>query len=376
MLRGPPWPGRMPRLPILGLVVLSTLVLACDDGTTEPAGGRVVEGVDLDLLFAQPSMDEIDAVRAEWSSRAPAAEDVSTEADTVVTIGEAEVRVRVVGHDTGGSRHYGAILSPTQAAASGPVLIYAHGGDSGVDVEEVLALLPFAGELGSGTVWVIPSFRSESLRFGDASWVSGGPPSPWDRDVDDALALLEVTLATEPAADEERIGVLGLSRGAGVAMLMAIRDERIDRVVEFFGPTDFFGPYVQELVEEALRGAPRDLPGLRYLDETLIQPLRLGELTIAQVRPALIRRSTVLHAELLGTLQLHHGTADAVVDVSQAEALISAMEMLGRDEPTFQGFLYPGGTHNPFTLPGSIDRALAFLGALSGSAAESESPPS
>ena len=247
---------------------------------------------------------------------------------------------------------------------SAPVLVYAHGGDGGASAEEALALFPFLGTLGTGAVWVIPSFRSESLRFDGSTWTSGGSPSPWDRDVDDALALIEVTLALEPAADEDRIGVLGLSRGAGVGLLMSARDPRIGRIVEFFGPTDFFDEYVQNVVEEALRGSPRNLPGLAFLNETLIQPLKNGELTIAQVRPELIRRSAVLHAERLPSLQIHHGTADVVVEVSQAESLIAAMEALGRTEPDFQSFLYEGGGHNPLSLSGSVDRAVDFLSLL------------
>ena len=64
------------------------------------------------------------------------------------------------------------------------------------------------------------------------SYRSDGNASPWDWDVDDALALLDVAISTTPEANSDRIGVLGISRGADVAMLMAIRDPRIDAVVE------------------------------------------------------------------------------------------------------------------------------------------------
>ena len=53
-----------------------------------------------------------------------------------------------------------------------------------------------------------------------------------------------------------------------------MRDQRIDAVVEFFGPTDFFGEYAREIFEEALEGELRDLPGLEYFNETVIQPGR------------------------------------------------------------------------------------------------------
>jgi hypothetical protein len=150
---------------------------------------------------------------------------------------------------------------------------------------------------------------------------------------------------------------------------MAIRDPRIDVVVEFFGPTDFFGPFVQEVVEEALLGTPRDLPGLAYLDQRFIQPLKDGQLAIGDVRLELVRRSPVYYAQQLPQLQVHHGTADAVVPVGEAERLIEVMSALGRGAPGFEAYLYPDGEHDPLTLDGSIERTLEFLGRLRSAAA-------
>jgi dipeptidyl aminopeptidase/acylaminoacyl peptidase len=219
--------------------------------------------------------------------------------------------------------------------------------------------------LESEFVFVAPSFRSEPLIYDGTTYLSEGAPSPWDRDVDDALALLSVTLSgLVPEADPGRVGVIGFSRGANVALLMAERDTRIDLVVEFFGPTDFFGPFAQDVVEEALRGQLRDLPGLDYLNTQFIQPLKRGELTIADVRPELVRRSPVLYAGRLPPLQVHHGTDDEVVPVGEAERLIEVMQGLGRGEPEFEYYIYEGGTHNPLTLSGSLERTRDFAGRL------------
>ncbi len=89
-----------------------------------------------------------------------------------------------------------------------------------------------------------------------------------------------------------------------------------------------------------------------------------GALTIEDVWPELLRRSPVYFADRLPQLQGHHGTLDVVVDVSQAERLIEVMEQLGRSEPEFEFYLYEGGTHNPLSLPGSIDRSAEFLSRL------------
>lgn len=362
------WIGAMsdtgsPGRPAAALALLTVLV-ACSDGGTGPPESRVVASVDLDLLFAEPAPAEVEAIAAEWVARSPGAAEVAIEKDTVVTIGDP-MRVRVVSHDVDGVRHYGAIIAGEGLVGSAPVVVYAHGGDAGASLSDVLQLAFLAG-VATEFVWVVPSFRSESLRLFATTWTSEGPPSPWDHDVDDALSLLDVALQLEPAADEDRIGVLGFSRGGGVAMLIGIRDPRVDRVVEFFGPTDFFGTYVQDVTEEALLGSPRDLPGLAFLDERFIQPLRRGEITIAEVRAELIRRSAVLFAKRLPTLQVHHGDADDVVAVSQAESLIATMSALGRGAPDFEPYIYRGGTHNPLTLPGSIPRVVEFLSALLG----------
>lgn len=345
------------------LTVLGALATGgCSDATAPD--DRTVAGVDLDVLFAPPTSAEVAAVEADWAARDPVAADVDVALDTTVTLDTLIVRIRVVSHSVDGTQHYGAVLASEALSESTPTLVYTHGGDGGVAIDDVLSLIPFLGDVAASYVWVIPSFRSETLELGSQSWTSDGPPSPWDRDVDDALALLDVAFELEALADPTRVGVLGFSRGAGVGLLMGIRDPRVDRVVEFFGPTDFFGPFVQDVVEEALMGSPRDLPGLTFLDQTYLQPLARGELSVAAVRSQLVRRSAVLFADRLPAVQVHHGTADAVVDVSQAEALIDALTDLGRGEPDFESYLYEGGTHNPLSLANSVGRTVDFLEAL------------
>ncbi len=339
-------------------------VTACGDSSGPE--DRIVEGVNFTQLFAPPTQAEIDAVLADWAGRDVSAQGVRVEAAATVAVGDTQAVLQVVSHTVGGVRHYGAVMVPVGAQpASLPVLMYTHGGDGGVNVDDLLPLLPLIlGGLEDDFVFVAPSFRSEPLVFQNTTYLSEGEPSPWDRDVDDALALLNALAAVAPEADTSRIGLAGFSRGAAVAMLMAERDPKIDLVVEFFGPTDFFGPFVQDVVEEALRGMPRDLPGLDFLNARFIQPLKRGELSIADMRLEILRRSPVYFAERLPPLQVHHGTADDIVPVGEAERLIEVMQGLGRGPPDFEFFLYEGGVHNPLTLTGSLPRAQAFLGRL------------
>lgn len=336
--------------------------VACGDAGTGPDAG-----VDLDALFAPPTQQEIDAVLADWAARNPQP-DLQTvgDPDTISAQGTL-LEVRIVLQDPAGARVHTGIVTPVGAqAGSLPVLLYLHGGDGGIDLDETLPLLPFVlGDSQDDFVFVAPSFRSEPLVYDGVTFPSTGDPSPWDRDVDDAIVALDAALLFSPAADSGRVGALGFSRGAGVGLLMAERDPRVDVVIEFFGPTDLFGPFARGVVEDALRGRLPDLPGVSFLDERFIQPLARDELTVAEVRREMLRRSAVYFADRLPQLQVHHGREDEVVPVEQAERLIEAMQGLGREEPGFEFFLYEGGTHDPLSLPGSLPRARAFAERLS-----------
>ncbi|MCY4060483.1 MAG: hypothetical protein OXG44_21095 [Gammaproteobacteria bacterium] len=318
--------------------------------------------VELDNIFAAPVAEEIEAVRADWAVRDISPVDVLVEFTKAHPLGDTPATLRVVSHQVGEARHYGAILAPDSAAPGTlPVLMYLHGGDSGVDVGDIDIIGFFLGELRDRFVYVIPSFRSERLQVGNSLWISTGPGSHWDYDVDDTLALLNVALELTPQAQSEGVSVIGASRGAGVAMLAGIRDQRIENIVAFFGPTDFFDDWVRQIVREAALGRPRELPGVAYMDSAFVQPYMRGKIDMAEVRLELVRRSSVLFAEDLPALQLHHGDSDETVAVTQAYSMIRAMETLGRGPPEFEAFIYEGEGHQLFALTGAIARAVGFL---------------
>jgi dipeptidyl aminopeptidase/acylaminoacyl peptidase len=346
------------------LLLSLCLLCACGDPPTGPAkSARVVAGVDFDQLFAPPAPDELARITADWERRLLPPPAFAEVLDDALPLGRESATLRILAYQVEGSRRYGALLVPRGAApGSLPLIVYAHGGDQGVGVEEFSLI-----SLGLGTdrgryAYALPSFRAEALRYGGQVFLSEGEPSPWDGDVEDALALVEVALAAEPALDPERLGAVGISRGGAVTLLMALRQPRLSRVVEFFGPTDLLDEFGQEVAREALLGNPRPLPGLDYLDRTLLQPLKEGALGIPEARLGLIRRSPVYFADRLPALQLHHGAADPLVPVGQARRLIAVMQ--GRGAPDFEYYLYEGGGHHPLTLPGSLERTQRFLAPL------------
>ena len=144
-------------------------------------------------------------------------------------------------------------------------------------------------------------------------------------------------------------------------MLTGIRDERVERIVSFFGPTDFFDEWVREIVREAALRTPRRLTGVAHLDSTIVQPYIRGDMPRSEARLELVRRSSVLFAADIPPVQVHHGTIDFVVSVSQAHSLMRAMEAIGRGPPDFEAYIYEAGGHDFLTLEDAIPRAVAFM---------------
>jgi dipeptidyl aminopeptidase/acylaminoacyl peptidase len=309
----------------------------------------------LDALFAPPSAAEIAAVEADWASRDTRVHDFRVEH---VTPDGASGRTMVVSHVVDGARHYGAIRVPDGAAGPLPVLVIGHGGDSGATGYHFIR----SGPLAHGWIQVLPSFRGEPLHLTPLrAWRSGGTPSPWDGDVDDAIALLNAALAHVPQADSTRIAAFGRSRGGGVMLLMAVRDPRIKAVVSAYGPTDFLLPEVRRLAGRALGSRVARLPGAGYLADSVLFALRDGRTTVPQARMQLLRRSPAWFARRLPPAQVHHGVLDRKVSVDHGDRLDEAMRGLGRDSVSWRYFRYPRGGHRFSSFPGALPRTEEFL---------------
>ena len=341
---------------------------AGDGQQEEEPQDKIVAGVNFTRLFAPPTEAEKQAVLDDWASRQPTASGVQIEAD--LEIGDHVILV--FSHVVDGNRHYGAVRIPANAEGNLPVLMVHHGGDGGVNVAEYAQVLDGASAAGDfdvsgGTIQVMPSYRSEPLDLSAYQqglvFTSEGEPSPWDRDVDDAIALLNVVLEQIPQADPDRVAVLGVSRGGGVALLHAIRDVRVNGVVDFFGPTNFFGSMIQGLAEYILTGGePLGLPGEEYLTHRVLFALRDGEISYEEARLELLKRSPRWFVEQIPPyVQIHHGVRDLVVLVEQSDELAQALEDAGRTAPEFQYYRYPEGKHDISTLPGSLERTNNFL---------------
>ena len=345
---------------------IAVLLIGCDNSGANEDDILV----DIQALFASPSAGELATIQENWAGRDVSVQDVEVLAEeTINVIGLPESRVQIVSHTVTGLSHVGAIMVPTGAAeGSLPVLVYNHFGDEGIDLDATFSLISLGlTGISSNFVLVAPAFRSEVLSFNGQDYMAEGPESPWDFDVDDSIALLNVALETVPEADPSRIITLGVSRGGGVSLLMAARDPRIDAVVEYFGPTDFFVSSAQQTTQEALRGEVRDLPGLDFLNQTYLFPLQEGTRTLEEVRLEYIRRSPVYFVNDLPLVQVHHGNQDDIVPVDHATSLLTALNQSDKGPTDYEVYLYPNAGHDFFQMPESFGRAIVLFNTVLGS---------
>jgi hypothetical protein len=65
-----------------------------------------------------------------------------------------------------------------------------------------------------------------------------------------------------------------------------VRDDRVDVVTDYFGPSDFFNPVARLLTAGAIEDDPDvlALPGVAYLAETVLDPLLAGTLSYDEAR--------------------------------------------------------------------------------------------
>lgn len=321
---------------------------------------------DLNDLFQPPTVAEIAQVRADWATRQPVVEGYRVEASGFDGTG---IRFDVVSHISEGQRHYGAVRYPRNYVAGQPygTLVVCHGGLNGVGVEEsanfILSLPGLCVD--ENYFLVIPSYRGEQLVTQFAgTWVSGGVPSWSDRDVDDTASLLSAVQANIPDMDQARVGAWGISRGAAVAMLLAARDDRIRRVVDLFGYTDFSLPSVQSQLDLILNQGVQPTGIGRVAYESFVFGWLNGTMTLAEARQAWIRRSPCYFASSLPPIQAHHGLQDTQIDPSHTQVLLGALSSLGLGPPDVEGFFYPNGAHGINSLQGLGDRVEPYICAL------------
>ena len=384
------------------VALLAALVLAlpaCDSGGDGPAPttDTILFGVNYTRLFAPAADAETAAVRADWDAR----NTMQTGAEIVDSTAIDGARVVVVRHQVvsagqAGVTHYAVVRIPPDLDGLAPLLVVHHGGDDGFNVgvgtppddqtanTSLVRWVAAFPALAAATIQVWPVYRSEELRttgYADLGgpYTAGGTASPWDYDVDDAIASVQATVALFPdLVDTARRAAIGFSRGGNTAALHAIRDEEMDALVDYYGPTDFYNASAQLLATGVLSGSSSalNLPGAQFLFDNVLDPLRNADGTYnagadyAGARLEVARRSASLFTSLLPDTQVHHHYRDGIVPYTFSAAFAAAAQTRGSGG-SFDLFPYgtpptsdadlDGSFHAPEANPESLVTVGTFL---------------
>lgn len=236
----------MPLGKIVVLIFCMVILLQCkpDNPCQERisyANVKLNEHINLDSLFIPPDLDEIDEIIQEWQNECLHADSLTVVKSIPFHINR---QLDIVAHYHEGMIHYGALIWPVsyKEGKKYAQLLYADGLDQlhpVIRLDHHFIIQRICRDLPNYFVF-IPSFRGQSLNIGNHFYCSDGFfGDAFDGATTDALRFMQVC---EELIVQEKIlskGVMGISRGGTVALLMAIRYPEIDYFVCQSGPTNF-----------------------------------------------------------------------------------------------------------------------------------------
>jgi carboxymethylenebutenolidase len=162
-----------------------------------------------------------------------------------------------------------------------PVIVIVHGAD-GLQFEPFLQFYRGFGQLlaRNGYVALLPHyFERTDSKFGDLGTILKHFAT-WTGTLGDAVAFA----AREPNGDANRIGLLGASLGASLALTEAGYDTRVKAVVEFFGALPILGARPEKLPPVLILHGDKDWlvqpSEARKLEEQLKKHNRVYEMKI------------------------------------------------------------------------------------------------
>lgn len=317
------------------LLLGAALLAACDSadpgGDFVPPEDEIVAGINLTALFAPPTLTEQSAVRDAWATRDAglAARYRFAFVEARPSADGAELRIYRAQAAVGDSvLFHGVVRLPPRPSSDvrlRPLLLVLPDGDTGTSATVLTnGSVPIGALEPDALTLALLAYRGTPLSVDDTTFASEVLQSPYDRDSDDALAFLGFVrgLGLSALVDPARVGVLGLGRGGGTALLTEPRPNPYRIVIDLAGPTDLFLPSFQESVRALLQDRdPGDFPGLDRLAEEIVYPLRDGRITPEQARFELLLRSARYFAVPPPFVLAAHGALDPVVPPAHSRVL-------------------------------------------------------
>jgi dipeptidyl aminopeptidase/acylaminoacyl peptidase len=213
----------------------------------------------------------------------------------------------------GGLTIVGQVCRPT-APGSYPILLFNHGGFSGLGAEWDGALCAGAA---NGFVIAMSSYRGEDGSQGGVEVCAG--------EVDDTLQLLAI-VSGQPYADATRALMIGASHGGCITLRAIARGAPVRAAADLFGPVHW-GAIYDDLSGRLALGATGDL-AVTYSD--IVERLKVGAGgTPSEVPEAYAARSPLLDSAAIAAatadLLIVHGVDDLIVPVEQSCALAGGL---------------------------------------------------
>lgn len=278
--------------------ILMCLAFSCgNDNTTSSVAP---------LTYGPPTESEARAVETMIDSRDRSAKNVEMVYQKLLANNR---EVRVYKHRVENNDHYGSIILPADMTREKiPVVIIASGRNSDPTLFTIL-WMSWAEVVNpdfNNMILILPSFRSRELAYADQSFQSTGDPcDAFDGSTDDTIALLNVVLNQIPQADEDKIILVGASRGGTIAHLAGQRDNRIDLIITISGPVDFN--------RAQFKGNP-------FFDCSFLQ-----NRTPTESRMKILACSPLFFAHRSVPTRIHHGIHDPNVPIWNADEMYQAL---------------------------------------------------
>ena len=324
----------------------------------------------LDELFRLPTQSEIQETKNDWSQRRLDPVGMSKVNVHEILFHGVAFEVRILSHLVYGTRHYGAVLVPKGTKSdSYPVLVELRGVNWSYSPFplEALHIPDILREDMKRVIIVVPSFRGETMTVGTNKYTSEGvPTNGWDGATDDAMAFLSVALSETPEADSQHVGVFGKSRGGTVALLMGARDKRIDCVVDWAGPADWFttmgtgGWTLKEQVQIGLWEGWKPGQGEGSAGQFIEWCIESTQRSLEAARHRMIASSPLYFLENLPPTDLQYGDEDTSVPKQNALALEKVLASRMAGPSRFRVTRHPSAGHD-MPYPDAYDISRNFL---------------
>lgn len=162
-------------------------------------------------------------------------------------------------------------------------------------------------------------------------------------DVEAILNAISINELECPVLDSSRIGIIGHSRGGGIAIIKASEDERI-KAVAGWSTVAYFNRYTEGQRKRWREKGFVELPSVNPLSIYTLTTALLDDLEHNAARLDIVRAVKELRKPLL----LVHGTGDIPVPIAEVEKLVDVADRRNTEFVTLEGVGHMYGARHPY----------------------------